>query len=333
MLVEMGEQTDWGGGASGGGKLPESTAGGHVPVLYESVLGLLAPRPGGVYVDCTVGGGGHAVGILDRSGPDGRLLGMDADPSALHEAELRLRPYAPRYTLVHDNFANLERHVRWHDLAPVDGVLFDLGVSSFALDRPERGFSFRIDGPLDMRFDPTQRITAADLVNSLDEDVLTDLLLRFGEEPRARAIARAIVVERRRGRIETTSQLAKLVERVARRPGRRIHAATRTFQALRIAVNRELERLEEALPQAVDVLAPSGRLVVISFQSLEDRIVKRFMTERARGCICPPEVPVCVCGHLATLEVLTRKPVVPSPDEVRRNPRSRSAKLRAARKL
>jgi len=330
----MAEQTDSGAVARGNGGAPyAAAAAGHVPVLYEEVLAWLAPRPGGTYVDCTVGGGGHAAGILAASSPDGRLLGIDADPSALREAEARLQPFAPRFTLVHDSYANLERDARWHGFAPADGVLFDLGVSSFELDRPERGFSFRVEAPLDMRFDPTQGATAADLVNSLGEDELAGLLFRYGEEPRARAIARAIVAERRRRRIETTSQLAKLVERVAGAPGRRIHAATRTFQALRIAVNHELERLEEALPQAVEILAPGGRLVVISFHSLEDRIVKRFIAERARGCICPPEVPVCVCGHRPTLEVLTRKPVVPSEAEVRQNPRSRSAKLRAARRL
>lgn len=313
---------------------PGAAAGdGHVPVLYDETLRWLAPRTGEAYVDCTVGGGGHAAGILARSSPGGRLLGIDADPSALREAEARLRPYAPRFALVHGNFADLERLARWHGFAPADGVLFDLGVSSFELDRPERGFSFRAEAPLDMRFDSTQGATAADLVNDLDEPELADLLYRFGEEPRARIIARAVVAERRRGRIETTAQLARLVERTLRGPRGRIHPATRVFQALRIAVNHELERLEAALPQAVAVLGPGGRLAVISFHSLEDRIVKRFLAEQAKGCICPPELPVCACGHEPTLELLTRKPVVPSAEEIARNPRSRSAKLRVARRL
>jgi 16S rRNA (cytosine1402-N4)-methyltransferase len=304
-----------------------------VPVLYEETLAHLAPVAGGVYLDCTVGGGGHAAGILQRSSPDGRLLGIDADESALREADEHLRPYSPRYTLVHASFGSLEREARWLDFAPVDGILFDLGVSSFELDRPERGFSFRVDSPLDMRFDQSKGQTAAELVNSLPEGELADLLFRYGEEPRSRAIARAVVSERGRAAIRTTEQLAKLVERVVRTPGRRIHPATRTFQALRIAVNRELETLEEALPQAVEILKPGGRLVVIAFHSLEDRVVKRFFAEGARGCICPPELPVCVCGHVPTLEILTKKAVQPTEDEVRLNPRSRSAKLRAARKL
>ena len=305
----------------------------HVPVLYEEALDLLAPSPGGVYVDCTVGAGGHASGILARSGPDGRLLGIDTDRDALEVAAARLRSFGSRCVLLHDSFANLERGARQRELAPADGVLFDLGVSSLELDRPERGFSFRAEAPLDMRFDRTRGTTAADLVNELEERALADVLFRYGEDGRARAIARAIVAERRRGRIETTTQLAELVARAVGGRRGRVHPATRTFQALRIAVNGELERLAEALPQAAEVLRPGGRLVVISFHSLEDRIVKRFVADRARGCICPPEVPVCVCGHQPELRVLTRKPVVPGEAEVRRNPRSRSARLRAAQKL
>lgn len=310
----------------------ESASRGHLPVLFDETLDWLDPKPGGVYVDCTVGGGGHAEGILARSSPDGRLLGLDADPTALVEAEARLRPYTSRFTLVHDNYASLERDARWHDFAPCDAVLFDLGVSSFELDRPERGFSFRADAPLDMRFDQTQGQTAADLVNTLSEADLADVLFRYGEEPRARAIARAVAAERRRVPIETTAQLARLVERVVGSRGR-IHPATRTFQALRIAVNRELERLEAALPQAVEILKPGGRLAVITFHSLEDRIAKRFIADQARGCVCPRELPVCVCGRQPGLEVLTRKAVTPSEEEIRRNPRSRSAKLRVARKI
>lgn len=307
-------------------------AGGHVPVLWREALDLLNPKPGGAYVDCTLGGGGHSAGILDPSAPGGRLLGLDADPGALVEAERRLAPYAPRYTLAHANFGDLEKTARWNGFDEVDGVLFDLGVSSFELDRPERGFSFRAEAPLDMRLDPTRGETAADLVNSLSVDELAKLLYEYGEEPRARSIARAIGVARARSPILTTTALAAIVERAAGGGGR-IHPATRTFQALRIAVNRELDALAAALPQALELLVPGGRLVVISFHSLEDRIVKRFFAERARGCICPPELPVCVCDHKPSVELLTRKAVTPSEEEIARNPRSRSAKLRGARKL
>jgi 16S rRNA (cytosine1402-N4)-methyltransferase len=312
---------------------PTTATSGHVPVLWSEVLDCLRPTAGEVYIDCTVGGGGHAAGILERSAPDGRLLGLDADPDALAEAERRLAPFAPRFTLAHANFAELEATARWHGFDAVDGVLFDLGVSSFELDRPERGFSFRTEAPLDMRLDPTRGETAADLVNRLDEEPLANLIYRYGEEPRSRAISHAIVSARQLAPIRTTTELARIVERAAHAKNRRIHPATRTFQALRIAVNRELESLEAALPQAFELLRPGGRLVVISFHSLEDRIVKHFLADAARGCICPPAVPVCVCGHKPTVELVSRKALVPSEAEIARNPRSRSAKLRAARKL
>ena len=310
----------------------EVVADGHVSVLWREALDLLDPKPGESYIDCTLGGGGHAAGILERSAPDGRLLGLDADPDALVEAERRLASFAPRYTLVHANFGDLESVARWNDFDEADGIFFDLGVSSFELDRPERGFSFRSEALLDMRLDPTRGETAADLVNDLPEDELTRILFEYGEESRARAIVRAISAARRRGPIRTTTELAAIVERAAAGGGR-IHPATRTFQALRIAVNRELDVLTAALPQAFDLLKPGGRLVAISFHSLEDRIVKRFLAERARGCICPPYVPVCVCGHEPTVELLTKRAMRPGEDEIARNPRSRSAKLRGARKL
>lgn len=280
-------------------------------------------------MDATVGGGGHARGLLESSSPDGRLLGVDADPMAISLARHSLAKYGERAILVNGNFADLKEIAARHGFCPVDGILMDLGLSSSQLEQAERGFSFQLEGPLDMRFNPKRGRTAADLVNTLPEDQLADILRRYGEEPRARRIARAIVAHRP---ICTTTELAEIVQRaVARR--RRIHPATRAFLGLRIAVNQELEALTRVLPQAVELLAPGGRLAVISFHSLEDRIVKNFFRDQARGCICPPDLPVCVCHHQPVLEVLTKKPLRPSEAEVRRNPRSRSARLRLASRL
>jgi 16S rRNA (cytosine1402-N4)-methyltransferase len=304
-------------------------AGGHVPVLYDQVLAWLQPRPGGWYVDATLGAGGHARGILLASHPDGRLLGLDADPDALLHASKVLEPFGDRVTLRVANFRQLGAVAGALDIREVDGILMDLGLSSRQLDEAERGFSFAQDGPLDMRMDRSRRESAADLVNTLSEAELSDILWQYGEERHSRRIARAIVAARP---LVTTGQLADLV---ARTVGRRekIHPATRTFQALRIAVNEELEALSEALPEARDLLRPGGRLAVIAFHSLEDRLVKAFYRQEARACICPPELPVCVCQHQATLRVLTSKPVRPSADETARNPRSRSARLRVAERL
>jgi len=301
----------------------------HTPVLYQEVLTGLQPKPSGRYIDCTVGGGGHARGILELSSPDGQLLGIDMDPSAIEMATKRLQGYAPRFTLANANFANLREIVQRHGFYPVDGILFDLGVSSFQLEQDERGFSFQREGPLDMRFDPEGEWKAADLVNGLPEEQLAEILLRYGEERQARRIARAIVAHRP---LATTRELAEVVRKAVSRRGR-IHPATKTFQALRIAVNDELESLAEALPQAVEVLAPKGRLAVISFHSLEDRIVKRFFRDEARGCICPPGTPVCLCGRKPTLEIVTKRPIRPSAEEVEANPRSRSARLRVASRI
>lgn len=304
----------------------------HIPVLYEEVLAALNAKVGGRYIDCTVGGAGHALGILERSSPDGQLLGLDADPEAIKLAQKRLEPFRSRFILVNENFADLGKVAREKTFVPADGVLFDLGVSSIQLESVERGLSFKVDAPLDMRLDPRQRVTAFELVNEMSEQELAAIIARYGEEPRARMIARAIVRARTKRPIETTVELAKIIERAA--PARRrIHPATRTFQALRIAVNRELENLESALGQAIEILAPDGRIAVISFHSLEDRLVKQTFAFEARGCICPPKIPVCSCGHKPRLEILTKKPIVPSEEEERRNPRSRSAKLRVARRL
>lgn len=297
----------------------------HRPVMVEEVLDLLAVRPGGRYLDGTVGEGGHALALLRASAPDGRLLGLDLDPVALERARRRLAPFEGRVRLVRASYARMGEVARAEGFAPVDGVLLDLGLSSLQLEGEERGFSFHQDAPLDMRFDPDQPLTAADLVNRLPERELARLLREYGEEPRARAIARAVVRHRP---VRTARQLARIVEGAVGRRGR-LHPATRTFQALRIAVNRELEVLEEGLREAVDLLAPGGRLAVLSYHSLEDRIVKRFLREMARGCTCPPDLPRCRCGRGPVLRPLTRKPVRPRPEEVRENPRARSARLRA----
>jgi 16S rRNA (cytosine1402-N4)-methyltransferase len=307
---------------------------GHQPVLYEETLQVLAPRPGGRYIDCTVNGGGHAAGLLERSAPDGRLLGLDADPTVLAIARERLAGFGERVRLVHANFRDLAACARRAGFEAVDGILFDLGLSSYALEASGRGFSFQRDEPLDMRFDPTQGPTAAELLARSSEAELRTILARYGEEPAAARLARAIVRARQRQPLRTTGDLVRIVECVVGGRRGRIHPATRTFQALRIAVNDELRSLELALAQAVELLAPGGRLAVIAFHSLEDRIVKEFFrTESQSACRCPPGFPVCVCGRKPRLAVLTRKPLVPTPAEVARNPRARSAKLRAALRL
>jgi len=304
--------------------------GSHIPVLFQAVLDGLQIGPGGRYIDGTVGGGGHAAGILAASSPRGRLLVLDRDPAALEAARDRLASFGGRVALVHSSFTRLEEVARAHDFIPADGVLLDLGLSSLQLADPERGFAFMRDGPLDMRFDPrSAEPTAAELVNELSAQDLARLLYRYGEERRARRIVDEIVAARP---LYTTVELAAVIERTVGRGGR-IHPATRVFQALRIAVNDELGALEAALPQAVKVLAPGGRLVVISFHSLEDRLVKRFMRQESRDCICPPELPVCACDHRARLRLMTRKPVRPAEDELAANPRSRSARLRVAERL
>ncbi len=302
----------------------------HVPVMVEEVVEGLAVVPGGRYVDCTVGTGGHAEAIMEAASPGGLLLGLDVDGEALAVARKRLERFGEDIRLVEANYRDLLRVCRSYNFVPVHGVLFDLGLSSFQLAHPQRGFSFQVEGPLDMRFDPSQELTAYDLVNGLPEGELADIIWRYGEEPQARRIARAIVRARP---VHTTVELAEVVARAVGTAGGRIHPATRTFQALRIAVNQELENLEVALFQAVQVLGKGGRLVVISYHSLEDRTVKQFLAREARDCICPPETPVCQCGHRATLRPVMRGPLRPSPEEVQRNPRARSARLRVAEKI
>ncbi|HLF71372.1 MAG TPA: 16S rRNA (cytosine(1402)-N(4))-methyltransferase RsmH [Dehalococcoidia bacterium] len=302
----------------------------HEPVMPEEVLAGLAVTPGGRYVDCTVDGGGHAEAILNAASPGGSLLGIDADPEAMEMARERLARFGDSVALVRGNFRDVDSICEEHDFAPVNGVLFDLGLSSHQLASRTRGFSFRVDSPIDMRFGP-EGTSASYWVNQASETELADLIWRFGEERLSRRIARVIVNGRP---FETTTQLAKAVEQaVGRRPGGQSHPATKTFQALRIAANQELASLAEALPRAHGLLGFGSRLVVISYHSLEDRIVKQFIARESRDCVCPPGLPVCTCGHTATLKPVTRGALTPSREEVARNPRSRSAKLRAAERL
>jgi 16S rRNA (cytosine1402-N4)-methyltransferase len=302
----------------------------HLPVLYHEIINALRPQPGGYYVDGTLGAGGHAWGILDASNPDGKLLGMDLDPHALTLAEQRLAPFGERVILRRASYVTLRGQLSSLGWEMVQGIVLDLGVSSMQLDTPERGFSFRSDAPLDMRFDPQSETTAADLINNLSEADLNDLIYRYGEERRSRQVARAIVLARP---IHTTSQLAEVVAKATSSGRSGIHPATRTFQALRIAVNHELDAVEQVLPDALAVLAPGGRLAVISFHSLEDRIVKQFIRRASRDCLCPPKQPVCTCGHKACLLEITRKPIRASETEAIQNPRARSSRLRVAEKL
>ena len=309
---------------------------GHLPVLAEEVIEMLQPAAGSLQIDATVGGGGHTERILEASDPDGRLLGLDADGAAIARVAQRLERFGDRLVLRQANFRELGSVAPAAGFGAVDGLLFDLGLSSFQLADTERGFGFRAGGLLDMRFDTGRGVSAADLLATLDATELTALFRQFGEEPFAPRIARAIVEARRTAPITTAEELAALIERVAPRtaPGRRrIHPATRVFQALRIAVNEELDALSEALAVAVDLLRPGGRLVVLSYHSLEDRIVKRFLDAERKGCICPPSVPVCVCGRTARLRLVTRPSLTPTDAEIAANPRARSARLRAAERI
>jgi 16S rRNA (cytosine1402-N4)-methyltransferase len=312
---------------------PNSGAGlPHHPVLYHEIIHALQPRRGGRYVDGTLGAGGHAWGILHHSAPDGILLGLDLDPQALSLARQRLAEFGSRAVLVQDSYTTLTEQLEQLNWPAVDGIVLDLGISSMQVDTPERGFSFQVDAPLDMRFSPENPIQAADLVNDLPERELADLLFKYGEEKRSRAIARAIVRSRP---IHTTRELAQVVESALGRPARgsRLHPATLTFQALRIAVNQELEAIEAVLPQAVAALASGGRLAVISFHSLEDRLVKTFFRRESQDCLCPPRQPLCTCGHQAVITEINRRPTKPGPEEVEQNPRARSARLRVAERL
>ena len=306
-------------------------------MLADEVVAMLAPVPGGLQIDGTVGGGGHAERMLEATDPDGRLLGLDADGAAIARVEVRLRPrFGDRLQLRQGNFRELARVAPVAGFSVVDGCFFDLGLSSQQLVDTDRGFGFRAGGPLDMRFDTSRGMPAVEIIASLDATALAALFRRYGEEPFAGRIARAIVEARSATPVRTAEQLAALVERVApsRVAGRRrVHPATRVFQALRIAVNEELDALSEGLAGALDLLRPGGRLAVLSYHSLEDRIVKQFFQAERRGCNCPPEAPVCVCGRAPRVRLVTPKGIVPGEEEIAINPRARSARLRVAERL
>ena len=300
----------------------------HIPVLLQPVLDFLAPAQR--VIDGTLGAGGHTRALLDAGVAE--VLSLDVDPMALEIARANLNSYAGRVHIVHASYGDMVAQAHQLGWTQVDGILLDIGISSMQLDHPERGFAFMQDGPLDMRFNPSGgSMSASDLVNEADEAELADLFYKYGEEPQGRKLARGIVSSRP---FQTTHQLAMTIERITpRRKGDKIHPATRVFQALRIAVNDELTGLELVLPQAIALLRPAGRLAVISFHSLEDRIVKQAFKLASTECICPPHVPVCICGHKASIALLTRKPLIADSEEIAQNPRSRSAKLRVVEKL
>lgn len=309
----------------------------HRPVLLEAIKSLLEPQPGSLLVDATVGGGGHAAALLEATEPDGRLIGLDVDAEALRAAGTALARFGDRVRLLRASFRDLPTALEAAGVGRVDAVLMDLGVSSPQLDQPERGFRFAASTaehtPLDMRMDDRLGRSAADLLAAAPESELARWFREYGELLGARRLARAIVEARRKRPIRTARDLLDLVEATGVGRGRRHHPATRVFQALRIAVNEELEALRCGLEGAVEVLRRGGRLAVIAYHSLEDRIVKQFFRQEERGCICPPSVPVCTCGRRPRLRVLTRRPLRPSAEEVRANPRARSARLRAAERI
>jgi 16S rRNA (cytosine1402-N4)-methyltransferase len=298
----------------------------HIPVLINEVVDALQVKTDGHYVDCTLGAGGHSAAILERGG---RVLGIDIDPHAVDVARNKLSSYGDRANLINDSFENLEIICSQMNFSPVNGVLFDLGMSSLQISSPERGFSFQSEGPLKMCFNPSEELTAEIIVNDYPEDEIARIIKHYGEEPKSKAIAKAIVSNRP---ICTTTELSSIVSKVVGYHGR-IHPATKTFQAIRIAVNRELERIKSALKQVVNILIVGGRLVIISFHSLEDRLVKDFMRMESQECICPPRTPICICNHHARFKLITKKVVVPSSAEVEVNPLSRSAKMRVAERI
>lgn len=308
---------------------------GHIPVLLNEALEYLNPRSGGIYIDGTLGLGGHTKEILKRSGPDGRVIGIDRDPEALKIAKERLREFEKRVEFIHGSFSEMGRIAGNLGIREVDGILLDLGVSSLQIDTGERGFSFLKNAPLDMRMDTTRGITAADIVNNYPLEGLQKLLWEFGEEGYSKRIAREIVKAREEARIETTGELARIVERAIPRKDwpEKIHPATKTFQALRIAVNDELVSMEHGLNEGIGLLKAGGRFCVISFHSLEDRIVKNTFRNWEVPCICPPSLPVCRCGKVKAARVLTKKGIKATEEEVAANPRARSARLRVAEKI
>ncbi len=311
-----------------------NSAAEHTPVMLREVLDLLRCKPGGIYVDATIGLGGHAQAILERIQPGGLLVGIDRDKESLEKASARLNPFSGNCRLFHDNYKNLPLILNNLGTKPVDGILLDLGVSSYQLLSPDRGFSFQSDVMLDMRMDKTQQWTAADLVNSMSEGELADIIYRFGEERLSRRIAAAIVQERSKAPITRCAQLAEVISRVFKVRGHQgIHPATRTFQALRIAVNEELEGLEEFLLEAFSFLKSGARIVVIAFHSLEDRIVKRAFRRLAGQCVCDAPPELCRCSRQAVACLITSRPMTPNPEELAANPRARSARLRSLERI
>jgi len=307
----------------------------HVTVLKQEAVDGLAVKPDGIYVDCTLGGAGHSMEIVKRLGESGRLIAFDQDETAIRHAQETLKPYMDRVQIVRSNFRYLERELEKLGVQGVDGVLFDLGVSSPQLDEAERGFSYNKDAELDMRMDRSMELTAEMIVNTWDEDRLARILTDYGEEKFARRIAKHIVQTRQREPIRTTEQLAEIIKEAIPAAARRTgpHPAKRSFQAIRIAVNDELGAFEDALAGAIEVLNPGGRIAVITFHSLEDRICKQFFAKHTERCTCPPDFPMCVCGKQGVLRLVNRKPILPGPEELKDNPRARSAKLRIAEKL
>lgn len=305
----------------------------HIPVMAREAVDYLITGNDGVYIDCTVGMGGHAARILEATSPNGYLIGIDIDPQAIAMAKESLKLYEGRFSMIHGNFAHLDQILMQQGISEVDGVLMDLGASSLQLDTPERGFSFMHSGPLDMRMDQSSGQPVSYDLNKKNAAELAKIIREFGEELWAKRIAANVVKFRRRSPITTTKQLAEIIQQSVPRSSGGIHPATRVFQSLRIYKNRELANLETGLDRAVPVLRPGARICVISFHSLEDRIVKHSFKAMERGCICPPRTPVCVCGRKPTLKVLTRRPVTPQESEIKVNPRCRSAKLRAAERI
>ncbi|MCF6093596.1 16S rRNA (cytosine(1402)-N(4))-methyltransferase RsmH [Microaerobacter geothermalis] len=306
----------------------------HITVLKEEAVKGLSIRPNGVYVDCTLGGAGHSLAIASKL-TTGRLIAIDQDESALSAAKERLSPHMDKVTLIKSNFRNIKQVIQSLGMTEINGVIFDLGVSSPQLDVEERGFSYNADAPLDMRMDQSSPLTAFDVVNAWDEKQLADVIFQYGEEKFSRRIAKNIVTKRVESPIYTTGQLVEIIKDSIPAPARRSgpHPAKRTFQAIRIAVNDELRAFEEALQGAISLLAKGGRVAVITFHSLEDRICKQIFQGKSQGCTCPPDFPQCVCNHRPELKVITKKPILPSVKELEMNPRSRSAKLRIAEKL
>ncbi len=306
----------------------------HIPVLLNEVVQYLKIKKDGIYVDCTIGGGGHSEQILEKISSKGKLIAIDQDEFCLKLAQQKLKKYK-NIIFVHDNFRHLKKILNRYKINKCSGIVFDLGISSFQLDIKERGFSFNSEVPLDMRMDVRFSLTAGDLVNNLSFLELVRIISEYGEERWAKRIAKFIVQERKKASITTTKQLVEIIAKaipVAARP-KKIHFATRTFQALRIAVNDELESLKEGLSEAINSLEKGGKICVLSFHSLEDRIVKKIFHSLAKGCRCPSDFPVCVCGQKSSLKIITKKPIIPSNKEILSNPRARSAKLRVAEKI